>query len=179
MQNQLVKIQSQNINNQQTNTVSARELHSALELKTEFTNWTKQFMDEFNEGVDFIRIEGKLNPTNNVPIIEYLFTIDMAKQVAMLARTARGKEVRLYFIECEKKLKQYVPNITRKELALMVIAQEEEIERLQTERDNAVDIAYKVENSLLVQAAVLESLADHARDIVEYYPMRKRSKKVK
>lgn len=101
---QLITIQQQTINNQNTNAVSARELHLKLELKTEFTHWVKQFLDDFTQGTDFIRIEGKLNPTNNIPTIDYAFTLDMAKQVAMLTRTPKGKEVRLYFIECEKRL---------------------------------------------------------------------------
>lgn len=108
----MLRITNTKFNNQEVNAVSARELHLGLELKTEFTNWTKQFLEDFIQDIDFIRNEGKLNPTNHVPLIDYLFTLDMAKQIAMLTRTAKGKEIRLYFIECEKQLKQLKPALS-------------------------------------------------------------------
>ena len=140
--NQLITITKSNLNNQNTNAVSARELHAGLELKTQFTDWVKQFLDDFIQGADFIidtvttvdvQTDGHRVTRN---LVNYLFSLDMAKQVAMLTRTAKGKEVRLYFIECEKRLNK---PLTRKEMALMVIAQEEEIERLQIQLDEAKD----------------------------------------
>mgnify|MGYP003534052919 CR=1 FL=1 len=77
----MLQITNTKINNQEINVVSARELHANLELKTEFTNWTKQFLDDFIQDIDFVRNEGKLNPTNNVPLIDYLFSLDMAEQI--------------------------------------------------------------------------------------------------
>lgn len=59
----MLQIITTKFNNQDINAVSARELYSGLELKTEFTNWTKQFLDDFIQDTDFIRNEGKLNPT--------------------------------------------------------------------------------------------------------------------
>ena len=36
---------------------------------------------------------------------DYAISIDMAKELSMIQRTEKGKQARLYFIECEKKLK--------------------------------------------------------------------------
>jgi anti-repressor protein len=121
----MLQIQNTKINNQEINAVSARELHANLELRTEFTNWTKQFLGDFIQDIDFVRNEGKLNPTNNVPLIDYLFTLDMAKQIAMLTRTAKGKEIRLYFIECEKKLKQQPIKVPTNFIEAMTLALEQ------------------------------------------------------
>jgi len=37
---------------------------------------------------------------------EYWLTLDMAKELAMLARTAKGREARRYFIDCERQLQE-------------------------------------------------------------------------
>jgi len=114
----MLRITNTKFNNQEVNAVSARELHAGLELKTQFTDWVKQFLDDFIQGTDFIidtvttvdvQTDGHRVTRN---LVNYLFSLDMAKQVAMLTRTAKGKEVRLYFIECEKQLKDLKPALS-------------------------------------------------------------------
>jgi len=39
---------------------------------------------------------------NNATMIEYILTLDTAKHLAMIQRNQKGKEVRDYFIQCEK-----------------------------------------------------------------------------
>jgi hypothetical protein len=38
-------------------------------------------------------------------VTEYQLTLDMAKELAMVERTPRGRQARRYFIDCERQLK--------------------------------------------------------------------------
>lgn len=40
------------------------------------------------------------------PAIEYHLSLDMAKELAMVERTEKGKQARQYFIACEKQLRE-------------------------------------------------------------------------
>ena len=129
----LIAITEQNGNQ----VVSARELHDFLEVKTDFTNWCKRMFEYgFEEQKDYVILakngENKLSKSNP---IDYALTLDTAKEISMLQRTEKGKQARKYFIEAEKKLKSVIPELSRKQLALMVIEQEEKLEALQLENN--------------------------------------------
>lgn len=86
------------------NAVDARLLHTFLGSKQEFVNWIKNRIEEygFTEAADFLTILSK--STGGRPRTDYFVSLDMAKQLAMVERTEKGKQARLYFIECEKQL---------------------------------------------------------------------------
>ena len=102
---QIIKVTVKN--NQQV--VSARDLHNELQLKKRFSAWVAQNFKSFEQGTDF---EGVLRSTPfnpNYPdgrhqeIQDYVLTLDMAKELCMMSHTERGKQVRRYFIQLEKK----------------------------------------------------------------------------
>jgi len=98
--------------------VSARDLHFALEVQTKFPDWVSRMLDYgFIEGEDFISILGE--STGGRPSVDYALSIDCAKEISMLQRTDKGKEVRRYFIECEKKLSQHPQSM--EEMLLMSV----------------------------------------------------------
>lgn len=87
-------------------TVNARELHAFLKVVTRFNDWIAARIDEFEftEGVDFVSFtEKSVKPTGGRPPKEYAITLDMGKELGMVERTPKGKEVRQYFIECERR----------------------------------------------------------------------------
>lgn len=86
------------------NSVDARLLHTFLDSKQEFTNWIKNRIDEYGfvECSDFLIILSK--STGGRPRTDYFVSLDMAKELAMVERTEKGKQARQYFIECEKQL---------------------------------------------------------------------------
>lgn len=85
-----------------------RELHKALEVKTAYKDWFPRMCEYgFIEGVDFnplkneqVRIEGNRKVTRE--ITDHQLTIPMAKEICMLQRNDKGKEIRRYFISVEE-----------------------------------------------------------------------------
>ena len=104
---QLIPLHSQTIDGNAVETVNARELHEFLESKRQFADWIKNRISEYDfiENQDFVRFHKKMK-ANNATMIEYHITLDMAKELAMVERTEKGKQARQYFIECERKLRE-------------------------------------------------------------------------
>lgn len=91
--------------------VSARELHKGLNSKKKFSAWWEQNSTEFEVGMDFVREpESYLTKSGNHGSLraydDYLLTIDMAKELCMMSKTEKGKEVRQYFIRVEKRFNE-------------------------------------------------------------------------
>ena len=101
---QLIPLKSQTINGNAVETVNARELHAFLEVQTRFNDWIKNRIEQYDfvENQDFTTVSKNLE--NGGRSIEYHTTLDMAKELAMVERTEKGKQARQYFIECEKQL---------------------------------------------------------------------------
>lgn len=70
---------------------------------------------EFVENVDFTRFLNKEETGILIRDIErYRLTIDCFKTWAMMVNTEKGKEVRRYFLECEKQLKSIIQTPPKK-----------------------------------------------------------------
>lgn len=105
--NQLIPLHSQTINDNATEAVSARELHTFLENGDMFANWIKNRIEKYDfiENQDYVSfLATTKKPTGGRPSVEYFITLDMAKQLAMVENNEKGKQARKYFIECEKQL---------------------------------------------------------------------------
>ena len=82
-------------------TVSARELHEFLEVKTAFKDWFPRMCEYgFMEGTDFCSFLSE--STGGRPAQDAQLTIEMAKELCMIQRTEKGKQARQYFIQLEK-----------------------------------------------------------------------------
>ena len=85
--------------------VSGRQLHEALDVKTRYNDWFNRMTEYgFIENQDYLaitqkRVAARGNSTNQV---DHVIKLDMAKEIAMIQRTERGKQVRQYFIQVEK-----------------------------------------------------------------------------
>nr|WP_269208159.1 antA/AntB antirepressor family protein [Sphingopyxis sp. MC1] len=81
--------------------VDARALHGWLGIATRFNDWIAKIMDDygFEEGSDFY---SNLSKTGGRPRKDYLLSLDVAKEIAMIGNTPKGKATRRYFIAAEK-----------------------------------------------------------------------------
>ena len=85
--------------------VSGRQLHETLGVKTRYNDWFNRMTEfGFTENEDYLaitqkRVTAQGNATNQT---DHILKLDMAKEIAMIQRTDKGKEVRQYFIQVEK-----------------------------------------------------------------------------
>ena len=101
---ELIKIE---LNDNQEPIVGGRELHEALGIETRYSDWFKRMCEYgFVENQDYVLVTQKRvtnNPRNPyTEVINHAIKLDMAKEIAMIQRNEKGKEVRHYFIQVEK-----------------------------------------------------------------------------
>lgn len=86
-------------------TLSARELHGFLGIGTEFAKWMQRMCEYgFSENQDYrVFVKNDDNSKGGRPSTDYEITLDMAKEIAMIQRSDKGKEVRQYFLELERR----------------------------------------------------------------------------
>ena len=96
--NEIIKI---NLNDNHDPVVSGRQLHKALGVNSNYTTWFDRMTEYgFDEGQDFLpNLE---ESTGGRRAVDHVIKLDMAKEIAMIQRTERGKQVRQYFIQVEK-----------------------------------------------------------------------------
>lgn len=82
-------------------TVSARDLHEALEIKSKYADWFKNMSAYgFVENMDYFTFSKNLE--NGGRTIDHNISVDMAKQICMIQRSEKGKLYRQYFVDLEK-----------------------------------------------------------------------------
>ena len=104
MKDEIIKVNFEN------ETVSARDLYESVNNgKERFSKWfERQLQYGFVEGEDYsnpfqkvrVQKEGKRNVEREVE--DYDLSIDMAKQICMVQKTDKAKQVRQYLIQLEK-----------------------------------------------------------------------------
>lgn len=103
--NELIAI---NVDTDDRQTVSGRDLHNFLEINTKYKDWFPRMCEYgFTAGVDFnpLKIEQVQHEGNREvkrELLDHMLTIDMAKELCMLARNEKGKQARKYFLEIER-----------------------------------------------------------------------------
>ncbi|MDO2201437.1 antA/AntB antirepressor family protein, partial [Escherichia coli] len=108
---QLIPVFNGTIANETTLLVNARDLHTFLGVGKRFASWITERIAEYGfvENQDYIlvspnrEIKGRGGDRRSK---DYHLTLDTAKETAMVERNEKGRQIRRYFIECEKRLRQ-------------------------------------------------------------------------
>lgn len=122
---QLIKIST---NEQGSNVVSAKELYDLLGYdKSQWKRWATKNIEENPfaiENQDWVGFDIMSSSNNGSMTKDYALSIDFSKRLSQMARTAKGEEIRNYFIDCEKQL-QAPKELTKKEILLLALESEE------------------------------------------------------
>ena len=116
--NELIQVAERHIGDGAIQTVNARELHAFLGVGKDFSTWMNDRIQQYGfvENQDFIcfPISGSKERSGRGGSNrkDYHLTLDMAKELAMVERNDKGREARQYFIECERRAKANVIDIT-------------------------------------------------------------------
>lgn len=111
--------------------VSARELYEFLGYdKSQWARWYQKNIIDNGFAIEDIDYQTFDIVSNGNPTKDFALSIDFAKKISMMARSEKGEEARDYFLECEKIAKNPVVNLTKSDLARMVIESEEEKQKL-------------------------------------------------
>jgi phage anti-repressor protein len=167
--NQLIKV---DINKKFEQVVSGRRLHAFLEVKTEYSHWINRRIEDggFLANEDFSPI--LTESTGGRPSADHALKLDMAKELCMLERNARGKEARQYFIKLEKDW-----NSPEKVMARALFIASGQIEQLKKELESAEKRAALREKSLTEAFRLLEGAAARIVKEVAQDPLPKENRR--
>ena len=152
--------------------VSARELHEKLEIETPFRKWFPRMCEYgFEDGKDFRTKMSETSKTGGRPALDYNITIEMAKEICMIQRTPKGKEVRQYLIQLERAWNTPELVIARGLQASqkLIAAQTEKIALLSTELEQKSNLIETLQPKatyydLILQCPDLISVTEIAKD---------------
>ena len=106
--------------------VSARELWQFLNVGRHFNSWIKGRIEKYDfiENEDFIIVSlitqnGVIKKGGDRKSHDYILTLDMAKELAMIENNPAGRAVRRYFIQCEKKYRKLLDEKHSKEIQVL------------------------------------------------------------
>lgn len=121
------------LNENQEPIVSGRQLHEALGVKTKYSDWFNRMIEYgFTENQDFLLLKNEQQTgRGGHNKVGHIIKLDMAKEIAMIQRTDKGKEVRKYFIQVEKDF-----NSPEKIMARALLMADKKIKLLENQNEN-------------------------------------------
>lgn len=138
--------------------VYGTELHAVLGVKSKFADWVKNRLNdcEAAENEDFESFS-KILEKGGRPQTEYLIKLDTAKEMAMLERNEKGKQVRRYFIAIEKKYKESGSDLSglSTELRAVIV-----VDKRVTKIENRID---RLEYDIPLYGSEADELCNHVK----------------
>ena len=141
----IITITKNEIGNAELNSVNARDIHNYLQVNSKFADWIKRAISkyDFKENIDYVCFLKNEKAGNNAISREYIVTMDMAKELAMLENNPKGRETRKYFINCEKELQKSSPYAALQEIATF---QKRQLDQLQDIKDILINQQVQISN---------------------------------
>lgn len=121
--------------------VSAKELYEFIGYDK--SNWSKWFPKNITENqfaIENVDYQTFVLITNGNETKDFIISVDFAKRLSMMARTKKGEQARLYFIECEKQINKPLSQI---EIILQSAQILTDIERNQKALENRIEAIEK------------------------------------
>lgn len=145
--------------------VDSRDLHEKLSVQTAHSTWIQRRIEDYQEGFDYL---STLEGSEKV----FLLSLDLAKNCAMLEKNEKGKQIRQYFIEAEKKLRNEVALLTPTEMlirsAQLLDAHEKELKR-QSLRIDAIErsASYESIHQMVQDSLIEETINEFPKECVK------------
>lgn len=135
-------------------TVSARDLHKALNVQSRFSRWFDTNKELFIEGEDFNKCTSSTVVNNRAirQLEDYEITVLMAKHLAMMSRTEKGKQIRDYLIDLEKAW-----NTPEQIFARALKMADREIEKLKSNNASLIEDVQRMKPKEIIADAVAAS----------------------
>lgn len=167
----LIPVNQSQVGDDLVQTVNARELHEFLGVGKVFAAWIQDRIQqyEFVDGVDYVVTVSKTGIRKNVTQKDYFITLDMAKELSMVERNAKGKQARQYFIQCERVAKSpnnnpmLVASTMNSDQLALLMGEVKRREAVQLERDEAIRTKACISSSR--EASVMAKLGHTKREV--------------
>lgn len=140
--------------------VYGSELHEVLGVKSRYREWIDRRLLDIDavENEDFQAAE--ISAPSGQMKKEYIIKLDTAKEMAMLERNEKGKQVRRYFIQVEKKYKekqQQLADLSDLSVELQaIIMHDKKIQRMENRMD-------KLEFDIPLYGSEADELCNHVK----------------
>ena len=137
--------------------VYGSELHEVLGAPSVYREWIKRRLSDIdateNEEYQGVEISTPSGQTKK----DHIIKLDTAKEMAMLERNEKGKQVRKYFIQVEKKYKEKSADLSDLSVELQaIIMHDKKIQRIETRID-------KLENDIPLYGSEADDLCNHVK----------------
>lgn len=150
--------------------VDGRELHQVLQSGQDFSTWIKKRLSECDaeENEDFDLLHNPVEQVSGTKYrIDYIIKLDTAKEMAMLERNKKGKQVRKYFISVEDKYKQSSLDVAQLSPELQMFNKIfQSVAQQQLEQKRQAEQIDKVEKTVITMKEIFtEPIGDWKADI--------------
>jgi len=134
---EILKISQNRIGDSSVNSVSARDLHRELDVKTRFNDWFKRQITKYKfvENEDYLAVtqirvtQRKDGQNGSYEEKDSLLTLDMAKELAMVENNEKGRKIRRYFIKVEDAYKLQISKSKPEKREDLISVSDSELDR--------------------------------------------------